>query len=430
MCLCIFCVESNMQHNQKLVVLAITLVVLIGVCTWYHCHTKSIVYMDYNGTTSIHPKALETYMSVSRNVVGNPSALCRESEQAQKILEDCRRDVAELLNCKQNELLFTSGATESNVIVIRGFVLFAQRAHRQCVIISTPIEHASVANTVASVAQDTGVNVVLVGVDGNGRVNMQDLQNILSTIPRNTMVLCSFIWINNEIGTIQDIRQIVYTVRSNSEAAHIHLDATQVVGRYAVDINDMEVDSVAFSGHKFRGPHGVGGLFLKYDSQILPIMTGGRQERGLRCGTEDIASIASMTTALRLAIRAMADGLVQRVFDLRNYLLDQIRLIPNVVIVNDMLYQDMNACAYNTLFFCVPCDSRKMAHKLSKHHGICIAVGSACSKGAASSTLRAIGIPNEIAEGSVRLSIGFWTTRRECEIVAKAIRKYVEQSLG
>jgi cysteine desulfurase len=231
----------------------------------------------------------------------------------------------------------------------------------------------------------------------------------------------SFIWINNEIGTVQDVGRIVTVTRAARPDTHIHVDATQTVGRYQVDIGKMGIDSLSFSAHKFRGPHGIGALYLPPDRHVSSVMTGGKQERGFRGGTENVAACAAMAVALKTAHAAIAKGGAERVRRMRDALLHGLKSSIPDIIVNS----PADDCAYNTISVCIPCDSRQMTEHLSRNCNICLAVGSACSKGGASSTLAALGVSETALRGSLRISLGFSNTFAECDRVLRCVTEYV-----
>lgn len=384
---------------------------------------KTSIYMDHNGTTPIHPRALVEFVAVSRDMYGNPSTACVVGQLARDMLEKARGDVCELIGCKQTELLFTSGATESNILAIRGFCRRSMRAHGKCVVITTQIEHASVKNTVKSVQED-GVIVKYVSVDRFGIIDQNDLVRHVRESPTDVPIMFSYIWINNEIGTIQDAPNISRLCRQIRPDIHVHLDATQAIGRYMVAMEKLNVDTMSFSAHKFCGPHGVGALYMRTGTQIAAIMTGGRQEKGLRGGTENVAGCVAMAAALRMAVCDLTTkNTMRRMFAMRNKLLSGLKAHIPGLIVNT----HPERCAYNTISVCLPCDSRQLIEHLSSKHNICLAVGSACSRGGMSSTLEAVGVSADALRGSLRISLGRSNTEAECACVLRRIVDFLEK---
>jgi cysteine desulfurase len=413
-----------MRRRVTPYVLAVILVAAAAiVCVRRTWASRPVIYMDHNGTTPLDPRAAREYVRVAREYFGNPSTACVVGRRANETLERARGDVAAQISCRQTELVFTSGATESNVIILRGFVANARAADRPCWIVTTPIEHPSVSATVDSLDREDGVNVVKIQVDRHGFANVEHLRDILASAPPHCAILACFIWINNEIGTMQDVAALTRACRDSGASVFVHLDATQVIGRYLVSLARMNVDSMAFSAHKFNGPHGVGALYLRSSSAaaISPVITGGKQERGLRGGTENVAGAAAMAVALQVANRRLRSGAANKVAALRDHMADVLsKNIPNLTINSPP-----ERCAFNTLSVCLPCDSRQLIAHLSSAHGVCLAVGSACSKGGASNTLQAIGVPDDALVGSLRISLGFDNTRSECDFVIDCILRYL-----
>lgn len=406
---------------QCLVWMCVSCILVIAYLLHKHrSSTPGIIYMDYNGTTPIHPKALQEYFSVCQRYFGNPSTACVAGRRANEVLENSRADIASEVGCKQTELVFTSGATESNIIVLRGFVANSRNRGRRCHIVTTPIEHASVTSTIESLNEQSAY-IYKVSVDRYGTIDMNNLSTILGSVDKDEDVLLSIIWINNEIGTIQDVYSIIKLCRSICPDAFIHLDGTQVIGRYLVELSALDADSVSFSAHKFRGPHGIGALYLRSSDALMPVMTGGKQEKGLRGGTENVAAVASMAVALKASNDLLRSGAANDVFKLKNHMLTRlVEVIPNIIVNSHP-----DRCAFNTLSVCLPCDSRLLIEHLSNVHGVCLAVGSACSKGGVSGTLQAIGVTKKALRGSLRISLGFENSLSECEHVLSCISEYL-----
>jgi cysteine desulfurase len=408
--------QSQTASRAAAIVLVFVAVSVVGYAI--HDRRSGTIYMDHNGTTPILPASLREYVRASKTCYGNPSTACASGQYAKRVLEDARASIAHGLGCKQTDLVFTSGATESNVIAIRGFVARAAHLGRQCIVVTTPIEHSSVENTVASIAQD-GVTVVRMAVDKYGMVDLGHLRGMLASLPPGAAVMVAVIWINNEIGTIQDVIGLIDTCRSERPQTHIHLDATQVIGRYRVALDGLGASTVSFSAHKFRGPHGVGGLYVSSHASdnLETVMTGGKQEKGLRGGTENVAACAAMSVALADAHRHLDRKADVRVAQMRAHLIGGLLSSIPGLIVN----HHPDRCAFNTISVCLPCDSRELVQHLSDAHSVCLAVGSACAQGGVSSTLAALGVAEPALRGSLRISLGFSNTLVECEKVLRSI---------
>lgn len=412
--------ELEQRHGALVILLAL---VLGLVCAYAHrmCRRHHIIYMDHNGTTPYDREALNTYIRVAREVFGNPSTMCVAGNAAKDCLERARMDIAAELGARQTEVIFTSGATESNVIILRGFAARAKHLGRKCTVLTTPIEHASVDRTVADLP---GVTVQRVQVDRHGLVNIAHVFSLLGQVQPGSHVLIAVIWVNNEVGTIQDAVSLARICRTGAPQdchVHVHLDATQVVGRFLIDFATLDIDSASFSAHKFCGGHSCGGLYLRRQCELASPITGGKQEKGIRGGTEDVAGAASMATALQVANRRLRGGWTEHIRSMRDYMLQALSAaVPDIVVNNHPL-----RCAYNTISICLPCDSRELVAHLSSKHRMCLGVGSACSKAGGSKTLQALGLAKEHIDGSLRISLGVGNQMWQCKRVVSAIVAYL-----
>jgi cysteine desulfurase len=387
------------------------LVCLLAVITVVHIAKSvaaAVVYLDNNGTTQIFPESLDVMNYVYRNYYGNASALYSLGSQSKQLLEKCREKMASMLNCKASEIFFTSGATESNNIAIRG--VFSKHKDKGKHVIMTSIEHPSVDETVKTL---DGADVTVLEVDKYGVLNLDHLRNAI----RKDTVLVTVIMGNNEIGTLQDIKAMAALCRA--QGVHFHCDMTQVIGKYIVNFTELDVDSATGSGHKFHGPKASGFMYLrkgldKFDS----CMSGGHQEKNVRSGTENIPGIVSMCYSLALCHRYIQSGKAQKIKEMRDWMKNElIRRIPGTIVNGHPTYT-----LYNTLSLCVPVNSRKLLMALDKRR-IYVNTGSACSQGASSRVLDAIGVPIETQDGSIRISLGFMTTWSES---VKAVNNIVD----
>lgn len=368
---------------------------------------KTTIYLDNNGTTRIFDETLNVMDHVYKNYYGNASGVYELGAKSKRLLEDCRKQIAELLKCQSCEVFFTSGATESNNLAIRG--IYSKHKERGNHVITTSVEHPSVTETVKSLE---GADITFLPVDRHGKV---DLNQLKSAIRKDT-ILVTVIMGNNEIGTIQDVESISRICRS--KGVHFHCDMTQIVGKYLVDLEKLGVDSATGSGHKFHGPKATGFLYLKKTAFFETCVTGGGQEKNIRAGTENVPGIVGMCHSL-----AICHELLKKKHDVvikqqRDYMKSMItRHIPQTIInghPNDMMY--------NTLSLCVPVNSRKLIMKLDEY-GICVNTGSACSKGQSSKVLDAIGVSPELQQGSMRISLSYMNTWEECRYATSIILK-------
>lgn len=398
----------NLNKNTVLVSCAVFIALLLFINGFGG--NKALIYLDNNGTTKIFDGALAEMNRIYKQYYGNASGVYTLGADSKRLLEDSRHKLSQLLGCDSCELYFTSGATESNNIAIRGIVQKHKKKGNH--IVTCSIEHPSVTETVKSIP---GTNVTIIPVDKYGMIDFHALNNALT---RDT-VLVTIIMGNNEIGTIQDIRRIGMMCRAKS--IHFHCDMTQIIGKYKVNLHEMAVDSATGSGHKFHGPKATGILYLRKGTNLESCMSGGHQEKNVRSGTENIPGIVAMGWALKHCYKLIEQGRdndIRRWRDeMRNELLSK---IPGIKLNGHPKHG-----LYNTLSICVPINSRKLVELLD-NEGVCVNTGSACSKGSSSTILSAIGTPTDLQKGSLRISIGFLNTESE---VKRATRLIIEKCL-
>ena len=254
-----------------------------------------MIYFDNSATTKVHPEVLTTYTKVSEAIWGNPSSLHKMGENAYNLLEQSRAQIAELLGCQKEEIFFTSGGTEGDNWAIKGTAL--EKGIYGKHLITTQVEHPAVLNSMKQL-EKLGFEVTYLPVDENGRVSVEELKQAL----RKDTILVSVMAVNNEVGTIQPIKEIAQVLADHPKV-HFHVDAVQAVGKGLTDlIMDERVDLVTFSGHKFHAPRGVGFLYKKSGRKLAPLLSGGGQEKNLRSSTENLPAIAAMAKALRLLL--------------------------------------------------------------------------------------------------------------------------------
>lgn len=369
-----------------------------------------MIYLDNNGTTKIFEDSLQTMDHVYKYYYGNASGIYSLGSKSKKLLEQCRVKMGKLLNCESCEVFFTSGATESNNIAIRG--IFSKHMEKGKHVITCNIEHPSVYETVKSL---DGADVTFVKVDNYGKVHLQDLENAI----RKDTVLVTIIMGNNEIGTLQDIKAIAKICKR--KGVHFHCDMTQTIGKYIIDLKELGVDSATGSAHKFHGPKAAGFLFLRQGTYFESCIKGGHQERNMRSGTENIPGIVAMCYSLYLTNVMIQRGKAKEIETMRNWMKEQLlKYVPDAKVnghPTDLMY--------NTLSICLPVNSRKLINMLDKEN-ICVNTGSACSQGKTSSVLDAIGVDPQLQQGSLRISLGFLNTWQDCTIAVDKIVYYTK----
>jgi len=374
------------------------------------------VYFDYNATTPLAPDVVETITRVTRDVFGNASSVHHFGQQAKAIVDEARSAVAALINADPSEVVFTGGGTEADNFAVRGAAEAYEAAGRKHLIASA-IEHEAVLNTLRALAR-RGWRTTLLAVDESGIVSPDRLREAIS---RDT-ALVSVMHANNEIGTIQPIRELAAI--AHEHGAVMHTDAVQSTGKIAVDVRALGVDLLSLSAHKFNGPKGAGALWIKRGTRIQPILTGGKHERNRRAGTENVPAIAGLGAAAQLAAHKLAEQ-PDRIGALRDQLEEGIlRSVPGTIVNGARTPRVPNTT--NISFDRVEAESLLIALDLE---GIAVSTGSACSSGSLepSHVLRAMGLPAHRTQNSLRFSLGMFSTGQEVEQVVEVLPRLVEK---
>lgn len=374
-----------------------------------------MIYMDYNATTPCDKRVVDEMLPFFHEEFGNPSSLYEKARKVKKVVEENRRKIALLLDCSEEEIFFTSGGSESDNWAIKG-VAFALREKGNH-IITSQIEHNAVLNTVKFL-EKTGYEITYAPVDKYGVV---DIDFVKKAIKKET-ILISIMYANNEIGTIQPVEEISKIAKE--KGVYFHTDAVQVAGKIPFSVREKGIDLLSLSGHKFYGPKGIGALYIRKGVKIMPFIHGGHQEKGKRAGTENTAGIVGLGKAAEIAKIEMNEEAI-RVKKLRDELENGIKERIPEIIINGHPEKRL----YNTLNLCVKyVEGESMLLHLD-FEGICVSSGSACTSGSLepSHVLLAIGIPAEIAHGSLRFSLGKYNTREDVDKVLDTLPKVVEK---
>jgi cysteine desulfurase NifS len=372
------------------------------------------IYLDNNATTKVADAVRDEMLPFLDVTLGNPSSIHRAGREAREAVENARRQVARLLHTRPRRIIFTGGGSEANNLAIKG-TAFRHRGGRRH-IITTRIEHPAVLSTCAFL-EEMGYRITYLEVDADGWVTPEALEGALT----DETILVSIMMANNEVGTILPIRELCSVAHARNVL--FHSDAVQAAGKISVDVEDLGIDLLSISAHKFHGPKGIGALWVRKDVPLVPLIHGGRQERGLRAGTENVPAIVGMGKAAELALRNLEES--TRVKELRDRLEQKIReLVPGATL-NGRRQERLPG----TLNMTVPGLRGESLVVALDQHGISLSSGSACKSGSPEPThvLIAMGRSAEEAHCSIRLSLSHYTTAEEIERVGMALQQVLEE---
>lgn len=373
-----------------------------------------LVYADHAATTEMSETAISAMTDAMRNVWGNPSSLHTVGQEAKVVLENAREEIAKALGATAKEITFTSGGSEAdNQAILTAAKLGAAKNKKH--IISTKFEHHAVLHTLEKLAKE-GYDVTLLDVHENGIVTPDEVRAAI----RPDTALVTVMFANNEIGTIQPIREIGAVCRE--AGVLFHTDAVQAVGHLPIDVVADNIDMLSLSAHKFHGPKGVGVLYARRGIRLATLIEGGAQERGKRAGTENIPSIVGMAAALKEAVEKMNEN-TAKVVPLREKLITGLRKIPYSHLNGDREHR-----VPGIVNFCFEGIEGESLLLLLDMRGISCSSGSACTSGSLdpSHVLLSLGIPHEVAHGSLRLSIDETNTEEQIDYILEAVPQVVE----
>ena len=373
------------------------------------------IYLDNAATTAVHPRVVEAMLPFFSETYGNPSSLHMFGQKAKRALEDARQTVADVLRAEAKEMYFTSGGTESNNLAIKG-VAYANR-HRGNHLITSPVEHHAVSNVFQEL-ENQGFEITYLPVDQYGIVDLDALRKSI----RPDTILISVMLANNEIGTIEPLPEIAAIARER--AILLHTDAVQAVGKVQVNVDELGVDLLSLTAHKFYGPKGTGALYVRRGTPIRALLEGGHQERVLRPGTENIPGVVGLATALRLAYQEI-DSESVRLAHLRDKLETGIRERIEHVSING--HPDRRVPNISNMSFSF-IEGEALLLTLDTQ-GIAVSTASACSAGSTepSHVLQAIGLDPVLAQGSARFSFGRTNTEGDVDYVIDAVAETVNR---
>lgn len=372
-----------------------------------------IYYFDHAATTAVDEEVLKEMIPYFSYSYGNPSSAYTIGRQNKMAIDLSRKRVANAINASSKEIYFTSCGSESDNLALKGIIYASKKAKKH--IITTKIEHHAVLNTCKTLEEE-GTQVTYLDVDREGKINLQQLENSI----KESTILISIMTANNEIGTIQPIKEIGAIAKKH----HIlfHTDAVQAIGNIEIDVKEMNIDLLSMSAHKFYGPKGVGALYVRDGVEFKEIQDGGHQEKGKRAGTENVAGIVGMGKAIELAYENL-DTYNKKLVELREYCIEKLQKIINNVKINGSR-QDRLPGNVNVSFLGE--DSSEILLQLDEK-GICTSAGSACSTGEASPShvLLAIGLNNEESIGTLRITFGKENTKEDVDYLVENIIKII-----
>jgi cysteine desulfurase len=365
------------------------------------------VYLDNSATTKPYEEVIEVMDDVMRNYYGNPSSAHLLGFKAEQKLNTSREIIANSLNCSKEEIIFTSGGSESNNFLLKGF------ARKDSHIVTTKIEHPSILNT-CKVLETSGVRITYLNVDNNGKVNLDELTR---SIDKDTQVV-SIMIVNNEIGVIQDIEKIGSIIKEKSKRAKFHVDAVQGYGKINIDVQKSKIDLLSISGHKIHGPRGIGAAYLRKGLDPLPLISGGGQERSFRAGTENVAAVVGMAKAAEIIYKNKVQN-YNKVEEIKNYFIEKLKVLPNVKINSESHY-----LPYILSASFIGVRGEVLLHMLEEQ-SIYVSTGSACSAKdrKESYVLSSIGLKKEEIKGTLRFSFSEFNTKKDIDYTVYVLEK-------
>ena len=373
-----------------------------------------MVYADNAATTCVSKAALDAMMPYLTTYYGNPSSLYAFAQDAKEALESARETVAKLIGAASpREIYFTSGGSEADNQAIRSAALNGAKKGKKH-LISTAFEHHAVLHTLSRLEKE-GFEVTYLDVHEDGVVRLEDVQNAI----REDTALVTIMFANNEIGTVQPIAEIGALCRE--KGIPFHTDAVQAAGHMPIDVQAMHIDMLSLSGHKFHAPKGVGVLYARKGMLLSNIIEGGAQERGKRAGTENIPGIVALAAALQDSVDHMEEN-TAKIIPMRDKLFAELSKIPHSKINGSLEHH-----VPGTVNMCFEGIEGESLLLLLDQNGICASSGSACTSGSLdpSHVLLALGLPHEVAHGSLRLSIGEYNTMEEIDHIVEVVPKVV-----
>ena len=373
-------------------------------------------YLDNSATTPVSQGVKEIVIKTMMEDYGNPSSMHMKGVEAERYLRQAKEILAKILKENENEIIFTSGGTESNNLALIGIANANHRAGKH--IITTSVEHASVLNTVKYL-EEQGFEVTWLPVDEHGHIRLEDLEAAL----REDTILVSMMYVNNEIGALEPVEEAAKLIHQKNPKTIFHVDAIQAFGKYRIYPKRQGIDALSVSGHKIHGPKGTGFLYVSEKVKIKPIIFGGGQQKGMRSGTDNVPGIAGIAEAAKEAYENF-DEKTERMYELKDYFIEKLSAIDGVKI-NSKKGRAGAPHIVNVSF--VGVRSEVMLHELESHQ-VYVSAGSACSSNHPhiSETLAGIGLSAEEIDSAIRFSFSDLTTKEELDYAADIIADRIQ----
>jgi len=370
------------------------------------------IYLDNAATSKPSKEVIEAVCSSMENFYANPSSLHKLGAKCNKEIDICRDELAQTINCSKDEIYFTSGGSEVNNFILRGL------SKENLNIITTSFEHSSVKNTV-NYLEKNGTRVTYLSVDSNGLINIEDLK---SAITKDT-ILVSIMYVNNEVGTIQNLKEIGEAIKKLSTRAKFHVDAVQGYGKLPINVKEMNIDALSVSAHKINGPKGVGFCYLRNGITPIPNIIGGSQEKGLRAGTENLPGIVGLTVAAKDKFTNCVQNYT-KVSKIKEYMINKLSEIEDIKI-NSPSNASFSPYIMNVSFR--GSRGETLLHFLSEEN-IFVSTGSACTSKSKSGVigshvLEAMGLTKNEIEGALRFSFSSENTTQEIDKTIEVLKK-------
>lgn len=374
------------------------------------------IYFDNAATTKASSEVIEEIITVLKDDYGNPSSLHRKGFEAEKYIRNTTDILASLLKVEKDEIIYTSGGTESNNLAIRGAAFAYHRTGKH--VITTNIEHPSVRRTFQSL-QEEGFEVTYLPVDSSGYIDETQLKEAI----RQDTILVSIMHVNNEIGTVQPIEKIGKIIKESNPNILFHVDGIQSFGKYIIPVKRWNIDLLSISAHKFYGPKGIGVLYKKKDVRLRPLIFGGDQQRGLRSGTENVPGIAGLGVAAKNIYKEL-DGITKHLYTLKSALWKGISENIEDVYLNGPSIEEGAPHIINIMFKDIRAEVLLHALEAKK---IYVSTGSACSSNhpQPSDTLKSIGLSDDEIQGALRFSFSKYNTEDEVEECVQVLKEIV-----